>query len=304
MAALLFKSRRRGVVAALGRVSEHPTGRFVADPPGRTAPPPGPATTEARGCRRDAGGPARPADRAPSGRAAGPLDRRFRLASPATAWTGPGAARGARSVCQPPGSGKAGADPGARDGVAGRFASGLRSLVLALFFASLLCLLAGCASTVPEDALRLSPETLELRQLQTRRFDGTSENEILAAAAGVLQDLGFVLDESETALGLIVASKRRTARDARQIAAAAVLELLLGWDLATDEQQMIRASLVTRPASAPAADGGFLVRITFQRLVRDEDERVSRRERLEEPELYQGFFERLSTSVFLEAQEI
>jgi hypothetical protein len=303
MAALLYKSRRRGMVAALGRVAERSPGRFVADPPGRTVPPSGPATTGGPGCRLYAGRPGRPAVPPPARPTDRLFDGRFGPASSGTVWTGPGAARRLGNSSRHPGPD--GTTAGSRrEAGPVRPASRLRSVLLALFVASMLCLLAGCASTVPEDALRLSPESLELRQLQTRRFDGTSETEILAAAAGVLQDLGFVLDESETALGLIVASKRRTARDARQIAAAALLELLLGWDLATDEQQMIRASLVTRPASAPAADGSFLVRITFQRLVRDEDQKVSRSERLEEPELYQGFFERLSTSVFLEAHKI
>ena len=177
---------------------------------------------------------------------------------------------------------------------------------MGLFIAAVLCSLFGCASAVPEDALRLAPETLQQRQLQTRRFDGSSEAEILAASAGVLQDLGFNLDESETGLGVLVASKQRSARDARQRTAALLLELFLDWEMETHERQRIRASLVTRPA--PAGDAGegesYFVRITFQRIVWDTANAVSRTERLDEPALYQGFFERLSKSVFLEANQI
>jgi hypothetical protein len=172
-----------------------------------------------------------------------------------------------------------------------------------MFTAALLC---GCATGVPDDALRLSPETLEQRQLQTRRFDGIAESDILAASAGGLQDLGFNLDESETELGVLVASKKRSARDARQVAAALLLEIL-GWDMETDEKQKIRASLVTRPAPAAGAAGvgaSHFVRITFQRVVWDTANDVSRIERLDEPALYQGFFERLSKSVFLEAHKL
>ena len=178
-----------------------------------------------------------------------------------------------------------------------------RPLALALYFvlfaAAVLC---GCASGVPDDALRLSPESLEQRRLQTRRFDGIAEGDILAASAGVLQDLGFNLDESETELGVLVASKKRSARDARQIATALLLEIL-GWDMEVDEKQKIRASLVTRPATEDDANDGdsHYVRITFQRQVWDSANEVSRIERLDEPELYQGFFDRLSKSVFLEA---
>jgi len=182
-----------------------------------------------------------------------------------------------------------------------------RPLALALYFvlfaAAVLC---GCATGVPDDALRLSPETLEQRRLQTRRFDGIAESDILAASTGVLQDLGFNLDESETALGVLVASKKRSARDARQIATALLLEII-GWDMEIDEKQKIRASLVTRPATdAEAGEDGesHFVRITFQRMVWDSANDVSRIERLEEPALYQGFFDRLSKSVFLEAHKI
>src|SRR5512145_822375 len=65
--------------------------------------------------------------------------------------------------------------------------------------------LAACATGIPEDALRLPPESLQDRQLQTRRFDGIQEADMLAACAGILQDLGFAIDESETELGVIVA---------------------------------------------------------------------------------------------------
>lgn len=182
-----------------------------------------------------------------------------------------------------------------------------RPLALALYFVVFAAaVLGGCATGVPDDALRLTPESLEQRRLQTRRFDGIAESDILAASAGVLQDLGFNLDESETELGVLVASKKRSARDARQIATALLLEII-GWDMEIDEKQKIRASLVTRPAPDDM-DGrpgeSHLVRITFQRVVWDSANDVSRIERLDEPELYQGFFDRLSKSVFLEAHKI
>lgn len=162
----------------------------------------------------------------------------------------------------------------------------------------------GCATGVPADALRLSPESLERRQMQTRRFDGIQETGILSACAAVLQDLGFNLDESETELGVLVASKQRSARDARQIATALILEII-GWDMETDEKQRIRASLVTRPVDDGRSDTeSFLVRITFQRIVWNSANEISRIEALDEAELYQGFFDRLSKSVFLEAHKI
>jgi len=171
---------------------------------------------------------------------------------------------------------------------------------------SLLLLLAvfvtACQTQVPADALRLSPESLEQRRMQTRRFDGVSETDILSASAGVLQDLGFNLDESETELGVLVSSKRRSARIPAQVATAILLDII-GFEMETDEKQKIRASLVTRPVDGDSSNN-YYVRITFQRVVWDSSNEISRIERLESPELYQGFFDKLSKSVFLEAHKI
>lgn len=161
---------------------------------------------------------------------------------------------------------------------------------------------AGCA-TVPKDALRLEPESMARRQLQTRRFDGIAEPDLLAASAGVLQDLGFNLDESESRLGLIVASKQRSAVEAGQVVGSLLLAML-GVNKAWDQTQRIRVCLVARPASDDSASQSHFVRVTFQRIVWDTNSAVSRIEALEEPDLYEEFFQKLSQSVFLEAHKI
>ena len=160
--------------------------------------------------------------------------------------------------------------------------------------------LAGCATAPPPEALELSPDSLERRNLQTRRFDGISEDAILAASAGVLQDLGFNLDESETELGVIVASKQRTAEVPAQRVRQFLLAVLLDMHTEVDEQQRIRVSLVTRPVD----DDAHQVRVTFQRVVWYTANEVSATEPIDDPEIYQQFFDRLSKSVFLEAHKI
>lgn len=166
----------------------------------------------------------------------------------------------------------------------------------------LLAVLAGCDGSLPQRALELPPQSLEQRRLQTRRFDGISETALLAACAGVLQDLGFNLDESESDLGLLVASKERTASIAGQRTFAVLLDLLMDVEIDVDAEQRIRASLVSTPAAG--ASDSHLVRVTFQRIVWTTENEISRREVLGDPELYQRFFERLSKSVFLEANSI
>lgn len=159
--------------------------------------------------------------------------------------------------------------------------------------------LMGC-ETIPKDALRLSPESLRQRQMQTRKYETTDENKILIACAGLLQDMGFNLDESETELGLIVASKMRSAVDASQQFVAVLVALLAGSMPPTDKEQKMRASIVTRPVD----ENHIAVRVTFQRIVWDTQGQVAKREGITDPEVYQEFFAKLSKSIFLEAHAI
>lgn len=161
-------------------------------------------------------------------------------------------------------------------------------------------ILAGCAS-IPKDALRLSPESLQERQLQTRRFETQNEANLLSASAALLQDLGFTIDKSETSLGVIAASKDRSAVEAGQVVAAVLVALLLGAPVPYDEKQKMRVSVVTRPLG----DGkSTAVRVTFQRIVWNTAKQVSKAERLNDPEIYQEFFSKLSKAVFLEAHQL
>jgi hypothetical protein len=169
------------------------------------------------------------------------------------------------------------------------------------------CLLfAGCVQTIPEQALQLPKESLEHRQLQTRRFH-TDEKTLLSASAAVLQDLGFNINESETDLGVIVASKQRDATSPSQVVGAVVVALMTGAVMPIDKEQLIRASLVTRPIHIDDTDKSMCrtaVRITFQRIVSNTQGQITRREGIHEAEIYQGFFDKLSQSLFLEAHEI
>ncbi len=155
---------------------------------------------------------------------------------------------------------------------------------------------------IPEDALKLSHESLALRQLQTRRYDTNDEERILSACAGLLQDLGFTLDESETELGLVVASKDRSAMEVGQVVAAVFVAALTGAAMPVDEKQKLRASIVSRVVGEK--NESITVRVTFQRMVWNTQGQISKKEGLSEPEMYQEFFEKLSKSLFLEAHKI
>ena len=169
----------------------------------------------------------------------------------------------------------------------------------ALLLLGLVGMVAGC-STLPEDALSTSETLLSDRAMQNRKYETTDENRILLACAGVLQDLGFILDESDTDLGLIAGSKMRSAHDLRQKVAAILIGTVFMSYVPTDKEQKFRASVTTRPAG----ENHINVRVTFQRIVWNATDDVTKREPLKKPEIYQEFFDRLSRSVFLDAQQI
>lgn len=163
----------------------------------------------------------------------------------------------------------------------------------------------GNAMQEQKAALTLSSESMALRQAQTRRFDTSDEKLLLAASSGVLQDLGFTLEESSAGSGLIVASKSRDAVESGQVAGQLVLAALITAmggraDPVWERDQRIRISVATRQASAKATT----VRVTFQRVIWNTKNQISRVESIEDPTIYQEFFDKLSQSVFLDANEI
>lgn len=172
----------------------------------------------------------------------------------------------------------------------------------------LLCLgLVGC-ETIPKGFLKPSEAFLENRQLQIRQYDTTNQEQIMSSVAGVLQDLGFTLDNSETKLGFVAASKKADATSGGQMAGAFFLDMLaaLGGGRGTamqncDKEQVVKACVITKPS---LGEGKSVVRVTFQRIVWNMNNQISKVETINDPEIYQKFYESLSKAIFLEAQKI
>lgn len=162
--------------------------------------------------------------------------------------------------------------------------------------------LAGCEQTIPPEALALNQVSVEKRAMQTRFFETEDEARLLSASVAVLQDLGYTLEESETDLGVLLASADRDATETGQVVASIAFAVLFGAPLPIDKNQKIRISVVTRPIED--GRGRTAVRATFQRLVWNTQNQLSKIEALDDPTLYQGFFDKLSQSVFLDAQQI
>lgn len=164
--------------------------------------------------------------------------------------------------------------------------------------------LGGCV-TLPPDAFVVTPEQLKQRQLETRRYSGIKEHDLIIACSNVLQDLGFTIENSETKLGLVTAEKQRDAKDPSEITTALFMALL-GVPMPFGQAQTFRVSLVVRPVQATKDSkpvDEYFVRVTFQRIVRMSDG-TERLETLRDPEVLEGFFAKLSKSIFLEGQKV
>ena len=164
----------------------------------------------------------------------------------------------------------------------------------------------------PRDRFELTPEQLQNREMRTRMFEGITGVDILSASTAVLQDLGFTIDETEVKLGVVTGTKRADASNTFDETVAVLTAILsLGTEsYEYDEYQRFRASVVVRPVSIivrplpEKTSETYYVSVTFQRTVWNNDDEVTRRETLEVPDIYQDFFDKLSKSVFLEAQGI
>lgn len=166
---------------------------------------------------------------------------------------------------------------------------------------AILILLTGCAAVTLDKDLNLTPEMLAQRQVQTRRFDTADEQKILRTCAALLQDTGFNIDESETRLGILTASKERDATDAVQWATYLAISVLLGVPIPPDKDQVMKAFVTTRPVGTEGKQ--VAVRVVFERIVSDTENRITKIEALNDPKMYQSFFEKLSKALFLEAHD-
>ena len=148
--------------------------------------------------------------------------------------------------------------------------------------------------------------TVDWRVLQTRRFETDDGLKILDAATATLQDLGFTIVESSAGAGVLVASKQRDAEEAGQIAGQVMLAVLVGlfgsyhsptWD----KEQSIYVTLIASPIANSRMTE---VRALFDRRLTNNHGQLWRTELIEDPEIYQEFYNELSKGLFLEAHRI
>jgi hypothetical protein len=164
----------------------------------------------------------------------------------------------------------------------------------------------GCVASIPQAALRLPESTLEVRSIQTRTMEASSEINILTATIAVLQDMEFNIDRIEKPLGVITASKISDADSGGEQAGLLLLDFLCalggsgGCDASSTarDDQHITLTMVVLPSLA--RDGEYSVRITIQRVIYDKADRIKVLERIDNADTYQVIFDNLRKSLFLQ----
>ena len=179
-----------------------------------------------------------------------------------------------------------------------------RSFERALLVAALA--FAGCAE-MPPDYIAAKPGDAAQRELQGRRFDGIGEKELLDAAVGVLQDLGFTVDITSAELGFVQGAKEREAKAPDQTLVILIVAALAASQGSTlpagqmRQDQTISVLLTVRQARE-ADVRSHIVLVTFHNHVRQPLMRTAGP--LRDPVLYQSFFELLSKALFLQAHKL
>ena len=155
--------------------------------------------------------------------------------------------------------------------------------------------LAGCASGVDPRILGNSESQMKLRSMQSRAFDSGDTVKTLKTVVATLQDLGFVVDKSDSTLGMASGTKQMYATSQ-----PSMLATMLGGAAAAG-----RGAATGGGASKHGA-----LRITVTVRARSETQLVVRanaemdQQTISDPKQYQDFFVALEKAMFLTAHQV
>lgn len=134
-----------------------------------------------------------------------------------------------------------------------------------LILALVSVLLVGCASSKDELFKMGDSSQVELRSFQSRVFDTTDKQKTLKSVISTMQDLGFVISKADAQVGVVTGSKFA-------------------------DRNSVILSVTVRSKN----DKQILVRANAQQQL----------EAIEDPQMYQDFFNALQKAMFLKAQEL
>ncbi|MGC3973718.1 MAG: hypothetical protein QM771_04950 [Nitrospira sp.] len=160
----------------------------------------------------------------------------------------------------------------------------------------------------------LSPQSSANRAMQSRLFETGADHELLSASAASLQDLGFQIEESVREVGLLRAAKERSAREYGQYRNRFLIRLCrsVTWSFPSicirklpRRLSSVRRTTVTRGRKSGSSSIGVIWKGDGQadrNYIPPGEQR--KMEMIQDPEIYQEFFAKLSKAVFLEPHSI
>ncbi len=153
----------------------------------------------------------------------------------------------------------------------------------------------------PKESLSVNSSGLKLRQLQSRSYSEQNEKQMLNASVEVLQDMGFIIQESDPNLGVITADKKREIENKFIRYTQIFLCILAGSSTyGIEKTHVLRTSITTTPQN----NSEIKVRVNFQREIFDIHDNLVGRQSIHEEKIYNGFFSKLSKSLFLEENNV
>lgn len=155
------------------------------------------------------------------------------------------------------------------------------------------CLFSGCASIFHSEP----PLTqLQLREIQTREFATKDLNLVMKSMMNVLQDENFILKNVVMDAGLLSAEQQNEIPSSGwSILARGLLGPEMRWD---------KHSITEISANVTPHGDKMRVRVNFQRKTLDNRGNMSKSTTIQDPILYQVFFEKVGKGIFLQEQEV
>lgn len=161
--------------------------------------------------------------------------------------------------------------------------------IISLF---IVALLAGCASSA-------KPPALQLREYQSRTYEGKDTSEIFHAVLNTLQDDGFVVDIADMDSGLIKANVSNTSVNARETLQKTAFTVLTGgFFLLFTDGNINNAETLTATITISPYGKAIKLRTSFVfKKMNPEGETIENYQIMEQ-EMYQKFFTSIEHSIF------
>ena len=153
----------------------------------------------------------------------------------------------------------------------------------------------GCAST------KKPMSTLEVRSIQTKEYDSTTQLTVYKALINALLDRGFILKASDSDAGVVLANVTSTKLNNGEVLTKAVATYFtLGLNWVFGDNNMEDTLSIDVSANVTQLQGITRVRINAVAKRMNSDGEVVESEMIVEPQYYNSIFEQIEKSVFLE----